>query len=109
MSNEILTVRDAQKAYRLARSDADYKDIVDTILRIAGTSYCEEVSVVFNGDDVGVWSEDGLVFAGFILTPDALMKRIQHDPVFTGCDIENKLVNGVQYVNIDFNLEKGDE
>lgn len=109
MSNEILTVCDAQKAYRLARSDADYKDIVDTILRIAGTSYCDEVSVVFNGDDVGAWSEDGLVFAGFVLTPDTLMKRIKNDPVFSGCDIENTLSNGVQRVNIDFNLEKGDE
>ena len=109
MSDEILTVRDAQKAYRLARSDADYKDIVDTILRIAGTSYCEEVSVVFNGDDVGAWSEDGLVFAGFVLTPGTLMERLRKDVAFTGCDIENILANGVQHVNIDFNLEKGDE
>lgn len=37
------------------------------------------------------------------------MERIKNDQVFTGCDIENTLANGVQYVNIDFNLEKGDE
>lgn len=109
MSDEILTVCDAQKAYRLARSDKDYKDIVSTILQIAGTSYLTNVSVVFNGDDAGSWDEGGSVFAGFVLTPDTLMKRIKNDPVFSGCDIENTLANGVQYVNIDFNLEKGDE
>lgn len=107
--SEILTVRGAQRSYRLERAEKDYQEIVSTILQISGTSYLTEVSVVFNGDKAGSWDEGGSVFAGIVLTPDSLMKRIQHDPVFTGCDIENTLGNGVQYVNIDFNLEKGDE
>lgn len=109
MKEEIMTVRGVQKSYRIDRAGKDYKEIVSTILQIAGTSYLTDVSVVFNGDDAGSWDEGGSVFAGVVLTPDTLMKRIKNDPVFSGCDIENILANGVQYVNIDFNLERGDE
>ena len=109
MSNVKMTVRSVQRSYRSNRAEKDYKEIVSTILQIAGTSYLNEVSVVFNGDDAGSWDEGGNVSAGFVLTPDTLMERIHNDPVFVGCDIENKLANGVQYVNIDFILEKGDE
>lgn len=69
----------------------------------------DDVTIVFGGVEVAEWDGISVITAGSVLTPDGLIRRLKEDPRFAGCDIDDTLVNGVQCVNIDFNVEKGDE
>lgn len=107
--SKILTVRAAQLSYRKSKAIIDYTALTDSILQKSFITFMDDVTIVFGGVEVAEWNDLSTITAGIVLTPDSLMRRLKVDPRFSGCDIENKLVNDVQYVNIDFNLEKGDE
>lgn len=109
MSNEILTVRAAQLAYRKNKASIDYTALTESILQKSLITFMDDVTIVFGGFEVAEWDDVSVITAGSVLTPDSLVRRLKEDPRFAGCDIENTLVNGVQCVTIDFNLEKGDE
>lgn len=109
MSNEILTVRVAQLAYRKSQASIDYTALTESILQKTLITFMDDVTIVFGRFEVAKWDDISVITAGSMLTPDSLMRRLNKDPRFVGCDIENTLVNGVQCVSIDFNLEKSDE
>lgn len=107
--SKILTVRDAQLSYRKSKAIIDYTALTDSILQKSFITFMDDVTIVFGGVEVAEWNYLSTITAGIVLTPDSLMRRLKVDPRFSGCDIENTLVNGVQCVSIDFNLEKSDE
>lgn len=109
MSNEILTVRAAQLAYRKSKASIDYTALTESILQKSLITFIDEVTIVFGGFEVAEWNGVSVIKAGSVLTLNSLMRRLKEDPRFVGCDIEDTLVNGVQCVGVDFNLEKGDE
>ena len=107
--SKILTVRAAQLSYRKSKAIIDYTALTDSILQKSFITFMDDVTIVFGGVEVAKWDDISVIMAGSVLTPDSLMRRLNKDPRFVGCDIENTLVNGVQCVSIDFNLEKSDE
>nr|DAT05511.1 MAG TPA: hypothetical protein [Caudoviricetes sp.] len=107
--SKILTVRAAQLSYRKSKAIIDYTALTDSILQKSFITFMDDVTIVFGGVEVAEWDGISVITAGSVLTPDSLIRRLKEDPRFAGCDIDDTLVNGVQCVNIDFNVEKGDE